>query len=452
LYKIIIFIFTISYIIFFNSCSTISRSFGIDTTDAKQQDATFNRGDYLASAKISSLYRDDLLSNLKAGNSFLFAKKYNNSTTTLNISEEKIKKQREQLLMQSTQEYISQLLLNDSVIEYKASINEGIMLNTYKALAYMAENKFDMARVELNRAIDRQRRAKDVYAKLIQKQEAAIRQERKSGTIIDTNTINSIAKSHYSNMANFRGYKGFINPFTTYLAGLFFKLSGDYTKSIDLLKEASGISPDNKTLIDDFESVVKVDKNKQQVWLIFENGLAPIKKELKLNIPVFVVSNKVSYVGIALPKLQPRRAAFKNISIQSDTQKARTTTLAQMDRVIQTEFKYSYKHIITRAVLSATLKAAAQYQASKSGGEYASLAVGLFSALTTHADTRSWSTLPKEFQVTKIDMPKNKKLSITYGLKHYNLQLDLDTKNAIVYVRIPTSTATPSISIINFKD
>lgn len=460
--KIFISIFTL--LIFLHGCSNISRSFGIDITNNKQQDEAFIRGDYNRSANLAisnidkgqEIDDEHLLSRLKAGNSFLFAKEYKYSQTMFNEAERIIKYQHEQIKLQTSSQYITQLLLNDATIAYKANITDSIMLNTYKALAYMQNNEFDQARVELNRAIDRQRRAKNLYATLIQKQKEAIKKEQREGKRINISIVDSIAKSHYSNMNNFQAYPNFINPFTTYLAGLYFLLVDDYSKSIDLLKEASAMTPKNNIMADDFQ--MAYDKlsgktiDKHYVWVIFENGLAPIKQEVRLNIPVFLVSDKVSYVGIALPKLTSRYQAFNNININSSEDSSKTYIVADMDRVIKTEFKYGYKYIITRAILSATLKGVAQYQASKSGGEYASLAMGFLSALTTHADTRSWTTLPKDFQISKIKIPKDKKLSITYGLKHYNLVLDQDIKSAIVYVRIPTSISSPSISIINFKE
>ena len=458
-------IISISLIITFSGCSNLARSFGVDTTNNKAQDIAFAKGDYNISAILAyqnidqekELDTDNLLPALKAGNSFLFAKEYKRSQDVLNSAEDIIKYQHQEIKLQTSSQYLSQLMLNDASVEYKASITDSIMLNTYKAISYMEDGDFEATRVEFNRAIDRQRRAKDVYAELISKQEDAIEQERRKGTKLNTSVIDSIASSRYSNLQNFKAYPDFINPFTTYIAGLYFALRGDYTKSIDLLKEAGGMEPNNKVVAQDFEMVDDILSAKRSkpnnVWLVFENGFAPIKQETKLSIPVFVVSNKVSYVGIALPVLKTRYGAYQSINLSSKDASADTQMIASMDRVIKTEFRYGYKYIITRALLSATLKAVAQYQASRtSGGEYASLAVGIFSAMTTHADTRSWTTLPKDFQISKIDMPKDKKLSITYGLKHYNLKLDDDVQNAIVYVRIPTSTSKPSISVINFKD
>ena len=78
------------------------------------------------------------------------------------------------------------------------------------------------------------------------------------------------------------------------------------------------------------------------------------------------------------------------------------------------------------------------------------MATGLFSTLTTHADTRSWTTLPKNFQVARVEMPKNGLLSLKLGQTQQEVQIAKNAKNAIVYVRVPTTMSIPSLSVINF--
>jgi len=464
-------------------CISATRAIGIDTSSNKQQDICFAKGDYNKSAalackdkdKDAKIDNDNLLPTLKAGNAYLFAKDYNASTIFLNEAENIIKYQREQQMLGSIADYTAKLLLNDAAIEFNANMTDSIMLNTYKSLALMSEYKFDDARVELNRAIDRQRRAKEVYAKLIGKQEEVIKEKSKKKaeksnkrskknsfdfTEGFTKTLNNqdIRKkidSHYSNLKSFQAYPDFVNPFTTYLAGLYFEINGDYQKSVDLLKEASAMMPKNTVIASDFQMVDAALSGKKitkkYVWVIFENGLAPIKTEFRIDIPVFLVTKKVKYVGIALPKFKSRAEAYPFISVTTSQQKSvHTQVVANMDRVMLTEFKYGYNDIITRAILSTTLKAFAQYVAQKNGGGLLGTAVGLFSALTTHADTRSWSTLPKNFQVARVEMPKNGLLSLKLGENLLEVQIAKNAKNAIVYVRVPTAISIPSLSVINF--
>ena len=61
------------------------------------------------------------------------------------------------------------VVVSDNIVPYLGEEYDGIMINTYKALNFMALGDNDLARVEFNRALDRQRRAKEKFAKEIAK-------------------------------------------------------------------------------------------------------------------------------------------------------------------------------------------------------------------------------------------------------------------------------------------
>lgn len=453
----------------FSGCvGNLANSVGVDLTNTLAQEKKLIAGDYAEAATLAvenknkkvELDRRNLLPTLSAGNSYLYAKDYDNSIKMFDESEAIIKFHHEETLALNTGDCIAQLMLNDAVIDYHASITEAVMVNTYKALGFMALKKSKEARVELNRAVDRQRRAKETYAELIAKQKDAIAQKRREtdsrafDKTLNNSEVKNIAKSNYSSLTQFEAYPDFINPFATYLAGLFFAIEGDYSKSSSLLKEASAMMPNNKTLKSDFEMVENALSGKptkeRYVWVIYENGLSPIKTEYKINIPMYMVSKDVIYTGIALPKMQTRSRATADMSIFSHgSLVAKTSTVADMDRVILTEFKYSYSDILTRAIFSAMLKTYAQYEAKKESG-YLELATAVFQLLTTRADVRLWRSMPKDFQIARVLMPSDRKLLLKAGEHDIEIDLNLDTKHSIVYVRIPTAISKPSFSIINF--
>ncbi len=95
--------------------------------------------------------------------------------------------------------------------------------------------------------------------------------------------IGKIIKEKYSNLYKFKAYPDFINPFTTYMAGLFFMSEGDYSKAATLLKETYGMVEENPIVAADFASVEKIldgqKTNNHFTWIIFENGLGPEKEE-----------------------------------------------------------------------------------------------------------------------------------------------------------------------------
>lgn len=65
--------------------------------------------------------------------------------------------------------FVGTTLLNDNTVDYDGSLYERIMVNVYKALNYMEEDDYENARVEFNRALMRQDKAKEYFAKEIEK-------------------------------------------------------------------------------------------------------------------------------------------------------------------------------------------------------------------------------------------------------------------------------------------
>lgn len=446
---------------------------GVDTVNESGHREQVSQGNWAAAAQIACDNKDvsedgelddaNLLSTLKAGNALLYAKDYDRSVKMLDEAEAIIKYHREAALTSSTGDYLAKIALNDAAVDYQGTNLDAVMANTYKAIDYMILGRGADARIELNRAVDRQRRAKEEYAELIAKQNEALEEQKADdggdgfAQSLSSNELDSQLKQNYSNLEGFQAYPDFVNPFTTYLAGLYFMIEGDYSKSSSLLKEAYGMSPQNSVIESDFAMVEGALSgqpiSENYVWVIYENGLGPVKTEFKINIPMYMVSSDVLYTGIALPQLEMRSQATPYLSVLEGVTMTNSEVIADMDRVFQTEFKYTYMDVVSRAVLSAFVKSYAQYLAKENGGSYGGyfqLALGAFQALTTHADTRIWSSMPKDFQVVRVKMPENHQLQLQAGLHKMDVKLADNAKHSVVYVRIPTAQSMPSVSVANF--
>jgi hypothetical protein len=212
---------------------------------------------------------------------------------------------------------IGSTIVNENIIPYRGEEYDGIMVNVYKALNFMAEKKFELARVEFNRALDRQRRAKEKFNEEINKLRAGLEKEQQQNEFSKSNVENpetaKLLAQKYPNLQNFEAYPDFVNPFATYLAGVFFNLVSDHGKAVDLLKESYGMVGDNGYIAEDLSVTENILDGKGRledtIWLIFENGLGPVKKELRMDIPLFVATDNVKYFGIALPELSFRSKA-----------------------------------------------------------------------------------------------------------------------------------------------
>lgn len=347
--------------------------------------------------------------------------------------------------------------VNDNVIPYTGSIYDGIMVNTYKALNFMQQGNYELARVEFNRALDRQRRAKEDFNHQIQAVQSELDQNQNTKMAqksVENADLRSTLERTYPSLYNFQAYPDFVNPFSTYLAGVFFAATNDYSKSSDLLKESAGMLPDNQTVLHDFAAVEEAlnqnTKLDPTVWVFFENGLGPIKEEVRIDLPLFIATEKVRYFGIALPQLVFRPAAAPTLDIRSGGQSYTTEPLADMDRIVQTEFKKDFDGILLRAIIAATAKAAAQYAFEENNASTAAILMAFYNFATTAADVRIWSALPKNFQVVRIPRPDDGQLVLAAGAKPpVTVQLP-DCTHAIVYVKMVSSCAAPTIEIVTF--
>jgi hypothetical protein len=352
--------------------------------------------------------------------------------------------------------------VSDNVIPYVGEEYDGIMVNTYKALNFMTLGENELARVEFNRALDRQRRAKEKFAREIAKlkdelEQAEKKQKKGKSHVkksVDNPEVEKLISSRYPSLYEFEAYPDFVNPFTTYVAAVYFNLVGDHSKAATLLKESYGMVSGNDHIAEDVVVTERVldgqGELRDTVWVIFENGMGPIKEEFRIDIPLFVATNKVKYVGIALPKLKFRQEAYPYLSIVAGGQNCRTQPIANMDRVVQTEFNKDFKGILTRAIISATAKAIAQYALEEEGSSLLSLAAALYSLATTAADVRIWTTLPKDFQVARLPMPADRVLTVEPpGAAPFRVEIPT-CRNAVVYVKIPFNQARVVCDLITY--
>jgi hypothetical protein len=353
---------------------------------------------------------------------------------------------------------IGAVAVNENIVPYTGQVYDGVMVNTYKALNFMSMGDYDLARIEFNRALDRQRRAKEVFSKEIQQLKDEVGRD-KNNELVQKSTDNPDLQKRleetYPSLYNFSVYPDFVNPFATYMGGLFFLIEGDYAKSVDLLKESAGMTPNNPMILEDLGMVELALSERRpiepMVWVMFENGLGPIKEEFRIDLPLFIATDNVRYVGIALPKLVFRQSALPYLEVQSDLTRVKTQLVADMDRVIQTEFKKDFKGILTRAIISTTAKATAQYVLEQdSNTSWAAIAMAVYNFATTAADVRIWTMLPKNIQIARTAMPSNGNLSLSGpSLKPIPLEIG-DCKHAIVYVRMISAMHQPSIEVIKF--
>jgi len=429
-------------------------------------------GNYKKALKeLKSNQKDDLLWLMDAGLISKYAKDHNATIAFFDKAEEKIKQYDKEVLAGTMLANVGAVITNDTFMDYRPRIYEGIMVNTYKGMDFLNNGDKANARIEFNRALERQRRAKEFFKKEISQEKKKIEKEEMAKIKkkkLDPKKVKNASKKktkdaiekRYSNLFAFKAYPDFVNPFSSYMAGLFFLSSGDYAKATDILKETYGMIKDNEEassfVKSDLEYALKASssinmKNKKHyTWIVFANGEGPSKEELRFDIPLFLVTNKIYYTGIALPTFKERPSAYSHLIVKNGKNSIETKQVASMDKIIKAEFQKRFPVVMTRAITRTVAQSLLQYQLRKRGGLIGGILGSVYQGFMNRADTRQWKTLPKNFQIARVPMD-NPLVVINFPSSKKQLKFNLDVnKNHILFIRIPAKNSKEIVDEVSF--
>lgn len=374
--------------------------------------------------------------------------------------------------------------VNLAQMDYEGRAYDKIMVNTFKALNYLNLGQTEEARVELQRAYQRQQDAVEENKKKIEKaqEEAKAELEKKSKNAngkakVDEAGINKMKASpmfqkemdkHYGDLNTVKSYGDYVNPFTVFMDGLYFLYNGsggsDAERAGKSLERVLSFSGENKYLKQDLENAKAAQELRLKVepttYVIFETGRAPMRDEIKVWLPTALIpGSPVPSVSAAFPKLKPLGEHVPQLNVNANGGTETTVSLCSMDNVIGTDFKNELPIIITRQVASTVAKAIVDTAIVK-GAEQADAMYGLAAKIILAgtrlaqniADTRTWTTLPKEFQYCRIATPADRTIEIVTpnGISKQQVKLGDGTVN-VVYVKCNSNLAPLNISQFKLK-
>ncbi|MBZ7994236.1 hypothetical protein AVCANL279_00330 [Campylobacter canadensis] len=334
---------------------------------------------------------------------------------------------------------IGSTFFDDNILDYDGSLYERIMLNTYKALNFMSLNDYENARVEFNRALMRQDKAKEYFAKEIEKNRADL-DKAKEDKNYDKNMLENkkdIEEKYNSLFKEFNTTKEFINPYATYLASIFFFMDKDYRKAADLFKEVSVIYPKNLSIkkqakiFNEYANKFKIKNEKKYIFVLYENGFSLSIDEFKLPIP-FTIDGKIIFSSIALQTLKKNASSYPYLLVNN----VKTDEFVNLDDIIATEFKINSPQMITKALARAIVKTTINIAVAKNDSDSGllSFATALINDANNNADVRSWRGLAKSVSVAVLD----NKGFITVNDENNNLLFEQEinkNKNVILILR-----------------
>lgn len=398
----------------------------------------------------------------------LFASYTQRSLAAFEKADERVNYWEEQAKIKVGSEALS-VVTNQASIPYRGRSYDKVLLSAYKALNYLQLGEKDPARVELNRSLQRQRDAVEANAKRIAEaqEEAAMAKEGKIKDEKGQTASYDVKKAEadpaagpaFANILSestspIKPYGDYVNPFAVFLDGLFFSICGengsDWERGRKSLERVAELVPENPYVAADKALGAAAAEGKAPdalTYVIFETGVGPGRDQVRIDIPTFLVTSKLAYVGAAFPKLKFNDDYNPSLNITAGDQTLCTATLASMDSVVANDFKNEWPTILTKTLITTATKAIVQATVQKQmsnqsavAGLIGGIAMSALNASTNIADTRTWITIPKEFQYARVTTPADRRLTLTAGSSTKTITLDPGTVN-VVYVKSVSTTS-----------
>ncbi|MBK5276847.1 MAG: hypothetical protein JJE30_17605 [Desulfuromonadales bacterium] len=323
--------------------------------------------------------------------------------------------------------------VNDNAIPYVGSGYERVMLHHYQAMNYIKKQDLDGAGVEVRVANAEQEAALKQF-------EGDLEKAQKDAEEKNVNSdSNSKISSQYAQMDEVAGKvkNSFQNAYTFYLSGFIYELNKqyndayiDYKKALEIYPENTYLQKDVLRLADTLDmredisalserfniSPIKISSGSGELLVIYEDGFAPQKQEVKIPIPV----PRVGLLAIAFPiyKESWTRQVPLNVS-DNTTQIGITEPICDFRALAVKALKEQIPVIAVRQVVRAAAKGAASLGAKKVAdqlgvGFLGTLTASIYNYASENADLRSWLTLPSNAQILRTQLqPGMHKIALT---------------------------------------
>ena len=367
-------------------------------------------------------------------------------------------------------------LTNMNTLPYRGFCRDRLALSIYKSLAYLGSDNESAFRAQLRRLRNEQKKVQDDYREFFEAEKAEIEAAKKQNPDAAKKTEETASESlltddpknaelsagleEVKKIAN-KGYGNFLNPAAIFLSGLGSVRDGNFDNAridfkrlyeampqnpmcqqyyVTVLKKAGRDIPAELKNVKPFDFPLENDC----VYVIFANGKGAAFKQIAVYFPIMT----------AWPMCEFYTAPFEKLQIQADGATHTSTILADMDGVIAQEFNERLPGMITRIVLSTLIKEGAYYGGLTAIWQsnmnpmvkaitWCSVAIGgaTYRAAMNTADTRTWETLPKEFQLAQFPTPKNREITIDLqgnGNTSKTVRIPDDCRSAVIFVSAPS--------------
>ena len=328
---------------------------------------------------------DDVLASLNKGMLRRMTGDYSGSNRIFELAKQRI----ESLYGISVTDTAASLTINDAMRDYKGDRYEQVLLHAYMAMNYLQLGEPDSARVEMLQADVKMMEwgdqpDEDPFVRYL------------AGMIFEALGEKDQALVSYRKAMNVYLAKG---------NGQYLDVPVMLKKDMLRLLAELGLRDEYRRLktgfgLDGFQPAGP-ESNHGELIVILNSGLAPIRTEAS----IMTFSSEVqNYVRVAFPVYQSGPTPAKRSRLQAGGNRVDLETVENVDSLARHALDEDMPLIMTRAIARAVVK----YQSQQSANEQHALAGFLLTVTnlaTERADTRSWTTLPKEIQMTRVTLP-----------------------------------------------
>ena len=421
---------------------------------------------------------DEVMWRLEAGSMNFHTGKFRESIAQFETAEKLIADydDRATVSIRDTGAEAGTAVTNLNALPYRGFCRDRIALSIYKSLAYLGIGQEQAFRAQLHRLRDDQKDVQEKYRKFFEQEQKELDKQRrkhpaearKAAAASNESSMTGNSKNaefaaglkNVREIAN-RGYGNFLNPAAIFLSGLGNLRDGNFDNARIDFKRLCEAMPNNPTFKQYYAAALTLANrplppelqgvrpfdfpvDHDCVYVIFANGRSAAFRQIALYFPIMT----------AWPMLEFYVPPFRKLYATADGKQYECVILADMDGIIAQEFNERLPGMIARIVISTLIKEAA-YHASIIAIErsnmddtakaiaLASVAVGgtAYRAAMNTADTRSWETLPKEFQLTQFPMPQNREVTLSAvgaPMGDIKVKMPQNCRSAVIWVGAPS--------------
>lgn len=348
-------------------------------------------------------------------------------------------------------EELQSLLSTPDRITYSGFNYDRNFVAVYRALNAMAMGDTESPRQHFVRAAQWQELAIERNAIRIQREEERLEAARERvptfDQIMEDSRLEEATRERFGDLSSFTAYDGYANPYADLLHAVYLmgvsQSAADYDIARNVLRRVRGMVPENPFVAADLDLADRLSNGLTDrpnlTYVFFETGVAPHREQVRIPVPVFLVSQRVQIVPVAVPYLAFNAEYVPTLQVYSSAGVIETQPMADIDRIVAAEFRTQLPTLITRMVAAAAVKVGVQYAANKAvEDQHPLIRLGvmitgaIWSAATNVADLRTWASLPKQVQYTRFDTPPSGTVDLQIGMDRYGIELDPGVFNVIV--------------------